>query len=115
MSSRIINQRGFTGCLTTLVFLSVLIAPAVGDTSQQAQPPSDALRYADALSQAFEYVAETIRPSVVTIHSVKHLQPQGRSDGRQMPLPQLPEGFPFDDDLLRRFFGGHVPQAPQTQ
>ncbi|HUU98713.1 MAG TPA: DegQ family serine endoprotease [Phycisphaerae bacterium] len=115
MSSSVINQRGLAGCLVTLVLLGVWVAPALGDAPQQAQPPNEALRYADALSQAFEYAAETIRPSVVAIHSVKHLQPQGRSDGRQMPLPQLPEGFPFDDDLLRRFFGDHVPQVPEIQ
>ncbi|MBN2562653.1 MAG: DegQ family serine endoprotease [Phycisphaerae bacterium] len=107
------DHRGLVGCLITLAFLGAWISPAVGDSPQQAQPLNEALRYADALSQAFEYAAATIRPSVVTIRSVKRPQFQGRSDGRQVPLPQLPKGFPFDDDLLRRFFGDHLPQLPQ--
>jgi hypothetical protein len=113
MNSNSIHQRGMVGSLIALILLGVRIGPALGETPRQPEPPNEALRYADALSQAFEYAAETIRPSVVAIHSIKHLQPQGRSDGGQIPLPRLPEGFPFDDDLLRRFFGGHLPQFPQ--
>lgn len=98
--------------VASILALSILTAgwsPALANDKPARVPPEDALRVANALSAAFEYAAETISPAVVTIKSVKHFKPTaGR---RSTPMPQLPEGTPFDNDLLRRFFE----QLPERQ
>ncbi len=60
------------------------------------------------LSTAFHRVAVAVRPSVVSIRTVKHLR-----QAADVPRPEIPEEFRrfFDDDLFDRFF--HVPQMPR--
>ena len=107
----LLNPRFSLGLiLAGLCFASLGMASArAGDPP--AANTEEALRYADALSTAFAHAAEVIRPSLVSIEVTKHAKPLGRLPGGR----QLPEGMPpLDEDLLRKFFGGRLPQqAPQ--
>src|SRR5262245_61110797 len=53
------------------------------------------------LSMAFQQVAKDVRPSVVSINSVRHARPSARRQPRQN-APELP-------DELKRFFGNNEP------
>ena len=79
------------------------------DTSNETRNPA-AVQYAIALSDAFSGAAETIEPSVVSIHAVKHFKRAVQNGGQ---FGEAPEGLPFDDELLRRFFGGRIPLHSQ--
>lgn len=71
----------------------------------QAQAAQQQLGVATDLSQAFQYVARSLRPSVVSISSVRRVQvaqPQVRRYGSEMPN-ELRRFF-GDDELLDRFF-----------
>jgi serine protease Do len=81
---------------------------AVADDPPNGEPPA-ALRVANDLSEAFSYAAEKISPSVVSVRSVKHAKPSAEGRG------QLPEGLPFGDDFLRRFFGDRLPNQLPPQ
>lgn len=72
----------------------------------------EALENARAISAAFEQVAETITPSVVTVTATKHMkQPVLRREYRgQAPLPF--HEF-FGDEFFERFFGQQMPQPFQ--
>ncbi len=74
--------------------------------SGQAEAARDQLARAADLSQAFQYVAKALRPSVVSISSVRHI----RSGGQRL---RAPEGLSplFDDDMFERFFEFRVPQG----
>ena len=60
------------------------------------------------LSTAFHRVAVAVRPSVVSIRTVRHVR-----QAADVPRPEIPEEFRrfFDDDLFERFF--HMPQMPR--
>ncbi len=75
--------------------------------SGQALAAKDQLAKVADLSQAFQYVAKAIRPSVVSISSVRHI----RSGGQR--TPGMPEGLSpfFGDDMFERFFEFRVPQG----
>ena len=64
--------------------------------SGQALAAKEQLAKAADLSQAFQYVAKAMRPSVVSISSVRRI----RAGVQQ--VPGMPEGFSpfFDDDTL---------------
>jgi serine protease Do len=88
------------------------VAPAWALGAAGRGNKNEALRYANALSNAFAGAAEAIQPSVVSIRAVKHFKPVGHS---QM-FGNLPDGLPLDNELLQRFFGGRLtPQQMPTQ
>lgn len=63
----------------------------------QAEASQQQLAVATDLSQAFQHVARSMRPAVVSVSSIKRIrlnQPQARRYDSQMP------------EELRRFFGG---------
>lgn len=111
------RQRGCgfgPGSFVALVLVGVCFSALGATRASATQPPAvgtdEALRYADALSTAFAHAADVIRPSLVSIEVKKLAKPLGRLPGGR----QIPEGIPLDEDLLRRFFGGRLPQqAPQ--
>lgn len=105
-----------TSLLVTAVFLGAIgCASALANPQPPKAPPEEALRFANALSDAFAYAADTIRPSVVAIRAVRHARMSGEGRGRSTPQPQFPDGLPFDEDLLRRFFGERSPNRPRPQ
>ncbi len=69
-------------------------------------------------SKAFATVAKKVSPSVVFISVEKTVEPAARLQ-RPGPFQQRPNPFgeqsPFGDDFLRHFFGGQLPQGPDTQ
>lgn len=73
----------------------------------QAEAAREQLAKASDLSEAFQYVAKSLRPSVVSISSVKRIQP------RVQAVPRMPGGMsPFlNDEMFERFFEFHVPQG----
>jgi serine protease Do len=101
--------------VTALVGLGLLlwgarVERAVADDPPKTPSHEEALHYADALSGAFSGAADTIHPSVVSIRAVKKakiVKPSSDSGGS---LPEMPKGLPFDNDLLRHFFGGKMPE-----
>ncbi len=72
----------------------------------KSQAAQEKLASAEDLSAAFKYVAQSLRPSVVSISSVKRIKPVARNDrGRSTPFGQ---GSPLGSDMpeeFRRFFG----------
>lgn len=85
----------------------------VATVQQQAQPET-----ALNLSDSFRAVAKSLRPSVVSITSVKSIhQSENRQRFQQFDNPQLPEQLRefFGDDGLDRFFQFSVPQESYQQ
>lgn len=91
------------------------LAPALARDTEKRIAPNEAIRYADALSVAFENAADAVRPSVVTIKAVKHFKPAQHFEDGHGQMQSVPDGFPFNDDLLRRFFGRGAPQELPPQ
>ena len=86
-----------------IVFVAAESNP--GSTSLKIGPIDPAIvAPAEQLSQAFNMVANHVRPAVVSVYSEKNIT---------LTQPQF--AFPFGDDFLRRFFGGRMPQAPQPR
>jgi len=79
----------------------------------QSQAAREQLALANDLSQGFQYVAKTLRPSVVSISSVKRIQPVVRGPRR----PRYPDGFSpfFNDDFFDRFFEFQIPEGGLEQ
>jgi len=69
---------------------------------------------ADDLTTAFRTVAKAMRPSVVSVSTVKHIRPRQGELGRQRARPQVPGQFRefFGDDFpFERFFD--MPNPPE--
>jgi len=77
--------------------------------------PEEAIRYANALSVAFEHTADVIQPSVVSIKAVKHFQPAQHWERRELPSPGSSAPWPFNDEFLRRFFSEGIPREMTPQ
>ena len=75
--------------------------------SGQAQAAREQLAKAADLSQAFQHVAKALRPSVVSISSIRRM----RANVQQ--IPRMPDGFsPFSgDEMFERFFEFRVPRG----
>jgi len=76
--------------------------------SGRPEKAAEAIKQAYNLSDAFKHGSKAVEPSVVNIRSTMHVEPVARS-GAGGGLQQ----FPFDDDMLRRFFGGELPPGIQ--
>ncbi len=87
--------------------------PAYAGEEKQ-KVPEDALRVANELSTAFEYSADAVRPSVVSIQATKHIKPATQFHW-STPLPGGENGFPFGDQFFRRFFDGQLPNQQFSQ
>ena len=73
---------------------------------REAQVAREALARADykgdELTTAFRTVAKAMRPSVVSVSTVKHVRPSRLERGNPRARPQVPEQF-------REFFGDDLP------
>ncbi|HVP12591.1 MAG TPA: DegQ family serine endoprotease [Phycisphaerae bacterium] len=101
----------------TLVFWGGQVDRAVAGDPPKTPTHQEAQLYANALSEAFSDTADAIQPSVVSIRAVKKAKVVKPSSDDQSPLPGMPNDLPFDNDLLRHFFGGKMPPVtipPQT-
>ena len=93
-AAALVSSRGFTR--------AVPAAPGIPAESQKA---------ARAMSEAFEAVADFVRPSVVQISVERKAGANPLGRGGRMPLPGLPEGphgnvDPKDfEEMFKRFFG----------
>jgi serine protease Do len=77
----------------------------------QAAAAREQLKHAADLSKAFQHTSQAVRPSVVTIISVKRIRPVLRQQRgvnplfRNYPLPEF-----FGEDFFDRFFGHRTPE-----
>jgi serine protease Do len=71
-----------------------------------AEIPAEAQKTAKALSQAFEAVADFVKPSVVQINIERRIGARSNTPGRGLPFRGNPPGnLPKDlEDFLKRFF-----------
>jgi len=100
-----------------LILSSAALVSTWGQSRQLPAAPkmtAESQKTARALSDAFNAVADSARPSVVQI-TVERRGGGGlmNRNGRRGPMPNLPEGVD-PEDLLRRFFGpqGQGPARP---
>jgi len=103
--------------LTTLFVLGPFSGNGVTYAERDQQPESveRALAHAESLSEAFQYVADTVRPSVVSIRSLKKIR---AASGSRRSTPQLPEEFRRffgEEDMFERFFEFGFPEGDRTQ
>ncbi len=94
--------RALAVCLITALAVGgtwyVATSPATADRDIRPVQDPKALEVAEHLSLAFKQVAQRVRPSLVSIVSVRHVQPLAGLSERGTPAPEIPEE-------LRRFFG----------
>ncbi|MDY7110337.1 MAG: DegQ family serine endoprotease [Planctomycetota bacterium] len=87
--------------------LGFVLAPLPKDGTSPAlaaaEPPSDSLAAAEDLSAAFEYAAEKVSPSVVTIGSTRRVEVPQRRRGLPDPFFNSPFRDFFGDDFFERF------------
>lgn len=84
--------------------IGLLLAGVLGlfpRAQAQEQPPAHNLSGIAAGESPFVKIADEVIPAVVNIGTTRKVKVEGI--------------FPFDDPLLRRFFGDQVPDAPREQ
>jgi serine protease Do len=80
----------------------------------QAQASQEQLAVASDLSQAFRHVARAVRPSVVSISSVRQVEREQSNTRRfRSTIPDEFRGF-FDDESFDRFFEFEFPLPPDV-
>lgn len=117
------RKRAFSASL--VVVMSIATVFAVLNWSQvvsqatyaiergQAKASEKQLAVASELSQAFQHVARALRPSVVSVSSVRRVQVSGpQIRGFDSQIPEDFRRFFGNDDILGRFFFD-VPSAPR--
>lgn len=100
-SSRENQSKGLRSIAIFAVSLVMLLNLAVPGFAQGDR------QVARELSNAFTAVAKEAMPAVVSIKVEKAVEVAGGRFGFNDPFGQ------FNDDLLRKFFGGRLPQQPQ--
>jgi len=77
------------------------VAPTLTpETTTTAPPPTEAIAAAESLSSAFEFVADTLGPAVVTIRSTKEVD----VPARMRPFPPGMRNSPFEEFFGEDFF-----------
>jgi len=101
--STVLRTSWFGVVVAGMVAGAIAFSPPVRGAAEQPAPSPEAERaieMADSLSEAFEYVAKVITPSVVTIQATRQAQ--------RAQAPRVPDSFrgsPFGDEFFERFFG----------
>ena len=120
-----VRSRRFVTVVVILVLMGTLALPLIALTPNvvsrlayaaergQSQAAREQLTLANDLSQGFQYVAKTLRPSVVSISSIKRIQPVVRGHRG----PRYPDGISpfFNDDFFDRFFDFQIPEGGLEQ
>ncbi len=103
---------GFALVMNTPAIVSRLTYAA---ENGRAQAATEQLKTATDLSEAFKYVAKAMRPSVVSVRSVKVVKPHRQFQGRpRSPFPREFEEF-FGDDFSERFHPFPMPDRGYEQ
>ncbi|MBN1852714.1 MAG: Do family serine endopeptidase [Pirellulales bacterium] len=98
-------------CFVFAALPSIISRLAYAAESGQALAAKEQLAHATDLSKGFQYVAKAMRPSVVSISSVRKIQPAAnRSRPELRQIPDEFRGF-FDEDLFDRFFEFRIPEG----
>jgi serine protease Do len=92
----------------------VATRPAYANDERPKAPPG-AERVANELSEAFEYSADTVRPSVVSIEATKHVKPATEFHWSPQNPGENEVPFPFGERFFRHFFESPLPNQPFTQ
>jgi len=102
------------GVTTTLPKVSSQWAYAI--EKSEASAAFEKLQGADDLSVAFKHVARVMRPSVVSIRSLRKVRTQnpGGLNGARPEIPEELRRF-FDEDALNRFLEPQVPNEGRQQ
>lgn len=107
------------GILLAALTLGTVLATVLPDTVSRlsyaaergaAEAAKDLLARPQELTEAFQHVNKALKPSVVSISSVKRIRPTVRQP--QHDLDQFPEEFRhfFGDDMFDRFYGFRIPE-----
>jgi Do/DeqQ family serine protease len=88
-------------------FPSNLTAQTNPSTPTVTSPPKEALRVAEALQEAFAWVAQKVEPSTVTI-----MAPRLGAPALRFRFPPTPGPDPFEE-FFRRFFERGIPEEPE--
>jgi serine protease Do len=84
--------------------------PSYAGEGGEVAAARDKLGASADLANAFKRVAKALGPSVVSVSSVRHIQPTSRNPGREDEPGDSPFGSsPFGDEFFRRFFGDRIP------
>ena len=112
-----VRSRLWLGAVVSLLVLAVAAAWLLPQGVQADRQPGDGntiqvvrtqLAKVEDLSTAFHRVAVAVRPSVVSIRTVRHLQ-----EAAEVPRPEIPEEFRrfFDEEWFDHFF--RMPRMPR--
>ncbi len=101
---------GLVGVMFAVILIAGLVMPSHGQTVRNALSESNQLPALNGVGStlpvvSFADLVDKVEPAVVTIRSERKVTPQAQQ-------------MPFNDDLMRQFFGGRVPQmnqAPQVE
>ena len=107
---------GIVGAGVAMMLPDTVSALAYAAERGSARAAKEQLAGAKDLTTAFQQVTKVLRPSVVSISSVKRMTPTARGPGNE-ELREMPEEFRrfFGDDMFERFFGGRIPERGFAQ
>ena len=85
------------------------------EDDNRASAARKAISHAGALSEAFRYVADSVRPSVVSIRSVQKAHVARRSRRSNPQIPDELRRFFGDEDIFGRSFDFQIPEGGVLQ
>jgi serine protease Do len=105
------SKNGFANAATKLTLASTLLFGGIGYMAFATPPPNATSTDAAAQGlqqsgQAFAAIAKKISPAVVSLKVEKKV-----GDGLAGNLPMDEGGNPFNEEMLKRFFGDRVPDS----
>ena len=101
----------FSRVAASLLLLAGIGYFAVAGTPRDSAETDKAIQSLDQSGRAFAAIAKKISPAVVSLKVEKQV-------ANEMPLSGLPfndSSGPFNDELLRRFFGDRLPEMPKQR
>lgn len=106
-----ISLLGVMSLLAVTLLPSTLTRLTYAVETGRSLAAQDQLAAAQSLSEGFKEVAKALRPSVVSVNSIRRIQARIPGSRGQMLPPQLPEEFRrfFGDDFFEHYFQLPVP------